>query len=291
MPFTILPRCPIDPAQAPARVHVRDVGAGPAVVFLHGGWGYEAYPFDAAAQALAARYRVLAPDRVGYGRSGAIRELPDGFHRRMAEETVLVLDALGVDGAALWGHSDGAVIAAWMAILFPDRVRALVLEALHFVAAKERSIEFFRTGVEAPERFGEANVRAMERDHGPRWREVVGAGGRAWLRIIEEGRRGRPDLYDRRFGEIRAPTLLLHGSRDPRTEPGEIEAARSALPHAQVVMLDASHSPHTGAASAEACLAAARRFLDGASGAAIAPAVGERASAAGAATIRRTSDP
>lgn len=290
MPFTILQRCPIDPAQAPVRVHVRDLGAGPPVVLLHGGWGYEAYPFDAAARALADRYRVLAPDRVGYGRSGAIRDLPDGFHVRMAEETALVLDALGVRSAALWGHSDGAVIAAWIAILSPERVDALLLEALHFVAGKHGSVEFFETARDAPERFGEANARAMERDHGDRWRDVIGAGGRAWLRIIEEGRRGRADLYGGRFSEIRAPTLLLHGSRDPRTEPGEIEAARAALPHARLEVFDASHSPHTGRQSADACLAAARRFLDETIGRSARSGAEARPAVAGHATTCRTDD-
>ena len=48
----------------------------------------------------------------------------------MAEETLLVMDALGIGQAALWGHSDGAVMAAWVGFLAPTRVRALVLEAL-----------------------------------------------------------------------------------------------------------------------------------------------------------------
>jgi pimeloyl-ACP methyl ester carboxylesterase len=180
----------------------------------------------------------------------------------MAEETMLLLDALRIRSAVLWGHSDGAVVALWAAILFPERVHALVLEALHYVAAKVRSVEFFRTAVEAPERFGEAAVQALERDHGTSWRQVVGAGGRAWLRIIDEGTRGRADLYDGRAREARAPALLLHGTRDPRTEPGEIEAAVAALPDARLEMLEAGHSPHTSSAAAEACLVAARRFLD-----------------------------
>ncbi|HSN92127.1 MAG TPA: alpha/beta fold hydrolase, partial [Anaeromyxobacteraceae bacterium] len=222
-------------------------------------WGWEAYPFDVAG--LAARRRVVAPDRVGYGRSAPVAELPRGFHRLMAEETLLVLDALGVDRAAFWGHSDGAVIAAWIGFLAPGRVRALVLEALHFVAAKVSSVEFFRAAVEDPERFGPAVVEALRRDHGDRWREVLAAGGRAWLGIIEEGRRGRRDLFEGRLGEVRAPALLLHGRYDPRTEPGEIEAARAALPGARLEMLDAGHCPHASERTGPACTRLAEEFL------------------------------
>ena len=45
---------------------------------------------------------------------------------RAAEETVALLDALGIDRAMLWGHSDGAVIALRMAIHSPKRVAAVV---------------------------------------------------------------------------------------------------------------------------------------------------------------------
>jgi pimeloyl-ACP methyl ester carboxylesterase len=92
---------------------------------------------------------------------------------------------------------------------------------------------------------------------------VVGMGARAWLRLIDEGLRGgRRDLYQGRFGEIRAPVLLLHGSRDPRTEPGEIEAARGGAPRARLERVDAGHSPHTGSSSAAPATQAALAFLD-----------------------------
>jgi pimeloyl-ACP methyl ester carboxylesterase len=264
MSFLDIPASAIAPGRSPARVHVREAGAGDrAVVILHGGWGYEAYPFDAAIAALAPRHRVVAPDRVGYGRSGAIDALPPGFHRAMAEETLAVMDALGIREAALWGHSDGSVVAAWAALLAPGRVSALVLEALHFLAFKPASVPFFETAVAAPERFGDAVVEACRRDHGERWRDVLAMGGRAWLAIIEEGRLGRPDLYDGRFGELRAPTLLLHGRRDPRTEPGELEAALRALPRARLELLDAGHAPHVGRTAAPQALALAASFLGG----------------------------
>jgi pimeloyl-ACP methyl ester carboxylesterase len=242
-------------------IFVRERGAGAAVVLLHGGWGYEAYPFDAAMSTLAAHHRAIAADRAGYGRSDPVPTLRPGFQRLMAEETVALLDALGIERAALWGHSDGAVVAAWAAILYPRRVSAIVLEAFHFWKAKVSSLQFFRDGAEAPERFGEAVVQALVRDHGEAWREVVARGSRAWLEIIEEGRRGGGDLYEGRLGEVRAPALFLHGRHDPRTEPGEIEAALAALPSARIEWLDAGHGPHASATAGERTLELAAAFL------------------------------
>ena len=263
VPTVTLPESPVVPGR-PAEIHVREAGSasGSPVVILHGGWGYEAYSYDAAIEALAPRHRVLAPDRVGYGRSGRVPALPRGFHRLMAEETLAVMDALGIREAALWGHSDGAVIAAHMAFLAPQRVSAIVLEALHFFCDKRASVEFFETAIRDPERFGPAVVEACRRDHGESWKDVLAAGGWAWLDIIDEGRRGKRDIYSGRLSEIRAPALVLHGARDPRTEPGEVEAALAALPRARLARLDAGHSPHNSREAAHA-IDAARQFLAG----------------------------
>lgn len=262
MPTVRLAESPVAPGR-PAEIHVREAGSGSPIVILHGGWGYEAYPFDAALEALAPRHRVLAPDRVGYGRSGAIAALPRGFHRLMAEETLAVMDALGIEKAAFWGHSDGAVIAANLAFLAPHRVSAIVLEALHFFCLKLASVEFFETAVRDPERFGPAVVEACRRDHGARWKEVLAAGGWAWLDIIDEGRRGRRDVYSGRLAEVRVPALVVHGARDPRTEPGEVDAALAMMPQARLELVDAGHSPHNGRQAARV-LEVAGRFLSGA---------------------------
>jgi pimeloyl-ACP methyl ester carboxylesterase len=203
---------------------------------------------------------VVVPDRAGYGRSEPVAELPRGFHRAMAGETLALLGALGLPRAALWGHSDGAVVAAWAALLAPERIAAVVLEALHLLEAKTTSLAFFQAGIEAPERYGPDVVRALEADHGPPWREVVARGARAWLDIIREGERTGEDLFGGRLGELSVPALLLHGRRDPRTEPGELDAIRAALPRARLELLDAGHAPHVGQAG-ERCLALASAFL------------------------------
>ena len=91
-------------------------------MFLHGGWGYEIYPFDRQAEELASRFRIVIPDRSGYGGSGVMTTLPADFHHRAAEETRSVIDALGLERPILWGHSDGAIIALLFALAAPERL-------------------------------------------------------------------------------------------------------------------------------------------------------------------------
>jgi pimeloyl-ACP methyl ester carboxylesterase len=244
----------------PSPLYYREYGAGKPLVFLHGGWGYEVYPFDYGIAALAGRYRILIPDRSGYGRSPRIESLPPDFHARAAEETLRFLDALGIDRAALWGHSDGAVIAALLGLRSPDRFPALILEAFHYTRAKHGSVDFFRSMIAEPEKVGRRAAEALERDHGPQWRGVLERNASAWLQIVASG---PSDLYGGRLANLSVPALFLEGSRDPRIEPGDPEAIRRLLPHAEFhVMEGAGHSPHSEPAYAEECVRIAAEFLN-----------------------------
>jgi len=247
VPYTTIEDSPLAPGVTPVTIHHREAGLGYPLVFLHGGWGYEVYPFDSQVGAFADEHRILIADRSGYGRSPHIRELPVDFHRRAAAEMTRWLDALRIERPILWGHSDGAVIAAWMGIETPERLTGVILEAFHFLRVKPRSREFFETMVGNPERLGERVTTALARDHGETyWRELILMNGTAWLQIADQSRNSGQDLYDGRLSELGVPALFIHGDGDPRTEPGEMDAVRRQLPGARVeIIRDAGHAPHS----------------------------------------------
>jgi pimeloyl-ACP methyl ester carboxylesterase len=264
---------PLSPGVSPVRIHYREFGAGEPLLVLHGGWGYGMYPFDRQVAALLSSHRVVVPDRTGYGSSGTLDVQRVDFHQRAAEETIAFMDAIGIRRAALWGHSDGAVIALRLGLMAPDRVGRIVAEATHFLRAKPASRAFFETMRDAPERLGDRVVSMLEREHGGKWRALISANGAAWLQIADRATSPGDDLYGGRLDELRVPVLLVHGARDPRTEPGELEALRTAIiggpgrdaDGSQVrVFPEGGHSPHSEPATADAVTAAAATFLAGA---------------------------
>ena len=242
----------------PVSLHVREAGRGEPLVILHGGWGYGYYPYGAAIAALGRRF--LIPDRTGYGRSPRVAVLPPRFHAAAAVDTERLLDALGIERCALWGHSDGAVIGTLLGLRDPDRYTALVVEAIHLDRAKPRSRSFFMQMATDPDAFGERVTRTLAAEHGdPYWRTVLRSGGRAWLDIAATP---DDDLYDGRLHELRVPMLVLHGTDDPRTEPGELDRIRRDVPAARIEMLPGGgHSPHTARGTAACCITLVADFL------------------------------
>lgn len=250
MPFFTLP----DGVQ----LYYDDIGGGPVVILLHAGWGRYVNWFYSQMEAFV-DHRLVIPDRRGYGRSTPVDHLPADYHRRNAGDMLALLDGLSIDEAVLWGHSDGAVIAAWMAIKSPDRVQALILEGTHLWRRKSGSAEAFRAGVSHPEDYLEERaVERLKEGHGARWRQVVVNWGQAWLALYDmDG-----DLYDGRLGEIGVPTLVLHGLEDPHTDLEEIQALADQIPGAKLHLFpEAGHSPHSQRKSREACNRLVREFL------------------------------
>jgi pimeloyl-ACP methyl ester carboxylesterase len=101
---------------------------GPPVILLHG-WPYDIYSYVDVAPLLAAKgYRVLVPYLRGYG---STQFLSPATFRNAQQAVVAVdikafMDALNIPKAIIGGFDWGARTADIMAVLWPDRVKALV---------------------------------------------------------------------------------------------------------------------------------------------------------------------
>jgi pimeloyl-ACP methyl ester carboxylesterase len=108
------------------RLHVAEMGKGPAVVFCHG-WPETSYSWRHQLPALAqAGFRALAPDMRGYGRSDAPEPIEAYTLLHLVGDMVGLLEALEIDQAVIVGHDWGAPVAWNAALMRPDRFRAVV---------------------------------------------------------------------------------------------------------------------------------------------------------------------
>ena len=105
-----------------------DAGEGTPVVLIHGsGPGVSAYAnWRLTIPALSERFRVLAPDMVGFGYT----ERPAGIEyglRTWVDQLIGFLDALDLDRVSLVGNSFGGGLALRLAVEHPERVHRLAL--------------------------------------------------------------------------------------------------------------------------------------------------------------------
>jgi pimeloyl-ACP methyl ester carboxylesterase len=106
------------------RLHYAEAGEGRPVVLLHGN-GEDHNLFETEiGQLVAAGYRVYAPDSRGHGKNEPLTEY---HYADMAEDVYQFIKTLGLEKPALYGHSDGGIIALLLEISHPGTLGVMAV--------------------------------------------------------------------------------------------------------------------------------------------------------------------
>jgi sigma-B regulation protein RsbQ len=243
-------------------------------VFVHG-FGTDRHAWDAVAAAFGAEHRLVTFDNAGT-RDAA----PGSFaqHRYLdlqgyVADTLAILDALGIRGAVLVGHSMGAMIAALCAIARPDCCAKLVMigASPHYLDAPGYSGGISAADLNAIYSAINGAYADWARDLAPRAManpdrpQLASRFAEQLLAIPAE--RAYTVLcsifqsdYREDVARITQPTLLIQ-SRDDLFVPASVaEFLREKIPHSTLVHIDAEgHLPHVSAP--RAVIDAMRTFL------------------------------
>ena len=123
------------------RLSGNEAGEGTPVVLLHGLTATRRYVVMGSRNLERGGHRVIAYDARGHGRSGAAPDRGAYGYDVLAADLLAVLDARGIERAALAGASMGAHTAVRFALDHPDRAAALVLATPAF------DPEYYRDGL------------------------------------------------------------------------------------------------------------------------------------------------
>ena len=106
------------------RQHVVSGGDGPPLLLVHG-WPQTWYAWRLIMPALASNFHVIAPDQRGIGLSGRPE---DGYDTgTLAADLIALMDELGHQRFAVFGHDTGMWIGYALAADYPDRVARLAV--------------------------------------------------------------------------------------------------------------------------------------------------------------------
>ena len=249
--------------------------AQPTVVFIHGVLN------DHSVWILQSRYlahhgwNVLAVDLPGHCRSEG--EAPSSVEEA-ANFVAALLDAVGVERAALVGHSWGSLIAMEAASRLKDRISHLVLVGTAFPmkvspALLDSSLNTPMQALALVNVFSRSTLAPPPSALGPgTW--VYGASMALGRRVLASNR--QVNVFHRGFAacdryangevamaQITCPVLFVLGEQDQMTQPkaaqGLIKTARASGKSVQVAYLPVGHHQMTEAP--DATLFAIRDFL------------------------------
>src|SRR5882724_7879761 len=112
---------------------------GPAVLLLHG-WPYDIHSYvDVAPMLASAGYRVIVPYLRGYGSTRFLSDatLRSGQPAAVAVDIIALMDALKIEKAVVGGCDWGARTANIMAVLWPERCKAMVSVSGYLIGSQQ----------------------------------------------------------------------------------------------------------------------------------------------------------
>jgi 3-oxoadipate enol-lactonase len=250
------------PMKDGTRLHVRDEGEGPAIVFANS-LGTDLRLWDDIVPRLPG-HRIVRYDKRGHGRS----DVPDPPYAMgvLISDAETILDHLGIAGCAFVGLSIGGMIAQGLAVKRPDLIGRLVLSN---TAAKIGDDKLWDMRIETALRDGMGPLvdGVMRRwfgrdflasDRLPLWRDRFAATPPKGYAGCSAAIRGT-DLYTPTSG-LRLPVLAIAGSEDGATPPDLVRETSALIPGARFeIIRRAGHLPCVERPEAYAALV--RSFL------------------------------
>ena len=191
-------------------VHYEDAGRGAPMVLLGGTLGTARGDFSPQIEAFAPSYRVVAPDRRGYGKTRPpARDYPDDFYQRDADDMAAFTHALGLEPITLLGWSEGANVALCLAALYPEKVLRVVVWG-GLAAVDEVDIAIFEARRDVtiwPAKARDAMTANYGESYWPdtwhQWCDVM-------TRLCARG----GDVGLARLENIACPVMVVHGCKD-----------------------------------------------------------------------------
>ena len=236
---------------AGASIHWYSVGSGEPLLMLMG-LGCSSAMWFRLAPRLARHHRVILMDNRGVGGTDVKYQV---VHRvtTMAADVAAVLDAAGESSAHVLGFSMGGMIAQEFALMYPQRLRSLILASTNcggsntVLPPSEVWGLLFDKGRMTPEQSLHA-MRPYTYDAGTPESLIV-EDHQVRLDSYPETRGYQAQLYGlmcwssySRLAQVQSPTLVIHGNNDKLIPPLNADILVRAIASARLVKL--GHASH-----------------------------------------------
>jgi pimeloyl-ACP methyl ester carboxylesterase len=217
----------------------QESGTGRPAVLVHSG-GLSSRQWKKLTRALEGSRRVIAPDLLGYGLTGAWPANED-FHFRQDVAALQALVTSLDEPVDLVGHSYGGFLALQVALAIPDRVRTLSLyEPVAFAVLRDEERSLLPT-IAAFEGDGESWLEAfVDGWNGPgAWAAMTNDAKQPFRDVAWKLSREVVTLADDHsdYSAIAVPTLLMGGQRTPEFEKRTLQRLHETIAGSKLRMV------------------------------------------------------
>lgn len=233
-----------------AKIYWDRTGEGEPLLLIMG-LGYPSDAWHRSLPILSKRYQTIILDNRGVGRS----DMPPGPYpiALMASDAAAVLDAAGVESAHVFGISMGGMIAQEFALLYPKRVRSLILGCTaaggpHVVPAEPAATQMLMSRARmTPEEAAQAALPFIYyASTSPELIEEDLAIRRPWFPKREAYTAQLQGILSwesySRLSQVNSPTLVIHGESDRLVPAANAKLIADSITGAKLVVLPrASH--------------------------------------------------
>ena len=202
-------------------LYYEEQGQGEPIFLLHGN-GEDGTYFVNQLSFFSDRYRVIAVDTRGHGKSP--RGTAPFTIKQFAVDLQELMERLQISSAIILGFSDGANIAMKFALKYPDKVKALILIGGNLnTRGVKKSIQI---PIEIGYRF--AKLFAGKSKEAKTHMEILKL-------MVNE-----PNITPEELRAIQAPTLVIAGTRD-MIKQSHTEMIAENIPNAELSVIPGDH--------------------------------------------------
>ena len=237
-----------------ARLFYEEMGSGPQPIVFSHSYLVDGHHFAPQMQSLRDRYRCIAFDHRGHGRSEVTEAGYD--MENLYADAVALIEALKCAPCHFVGLSTGGFIGMRIAIRRAELLKSLILMDTSADPEPQENLKQYRLlmfivrwvgwwpviGKVMPLFFGKKFLSEPARQHEVReWKSRIMSSNKKAMMKFGQGIFGRAGVYEE-LSKINVPTLMMVGEEDIPTPVNKAKRIAEKIPGAKLVVI--SHAGH-----------------------------------------------
>lgn len=207
------------------KIYYEIYGKGKPLVMLHGGIAGSSYEMRELIDNFSKYYQVIAISTRGHGKSG-IGTKPHTYEQK-AKDALAVLNQVTKDSVTVFGFSDGGYTGYYLASMFPERVKQMVI-----IGAAETHPGDYKINLKV------SDMMKLDKVYWEQQLQLMPEPGRLQEMFDKVSDASSKMLVSKDFfATIKCPVLVMAGNHDQFLSTQRVVNASKMIPNAELAII------------------------------------------------------